>query len=79
MRFLDRQILGFTTDQIYEWLMGTPPTSAEMEQKLARNEPPGADSEEELDELLIMSTEVNADEAKKRAQERRERLKRLGL
>ena len=78
VRFLDRQILGFTTDQIYTWLMGTRPTSAAMEQELAGNETPGADSEEELDELLMMSPEVSADEAKKRARERRERLKRLG-
>jgi hypothetical protein len=80
VRFLDRQILGFTTDQIYTWLMGTPPTSAAMEQELARNGTPGAyseEEEEELAELLTMSPEVSAEEAKNRAQQRRERLKRL--
>lgn len=30
IRELDRQILGFTSDQIYEWLMGTRPMGAEM-------------------------------------------------
>ena len=53
VRFLDRQILGFTTDQIYGWLMGTTPTSAAMEQELARNGDLGQHSEEELVELLI--------------------------
>jgi hypothetical protein len=77
VRFLDRQILGFTTDQIYTWLMGTPPTSAAMEQELARNGTPGPHSEEEVVELLMMSPEVSADEAKEQARQRRERLKRL--
>jgi hypothetical protein len=77
VRFLDRQILGFTTDQIYTWLMGTLPTSAAMEQELARNGAPGPHSEEELAEMLMMSPEVSADEAKEQARQRRERLKRL--
>jgi hypothetical protein len=77
VRFLDRQILGFTTDQIYTWLMGTPPTSAAIEQELARNGTPGPHSEEEVVELLMMSPEVSADEAKEQARQRRERLKRL--
>ncbi|MGP0069184.1 MAG: AAA family ATPase [Isosphaeraceae bacterium] len=78
VRFLDRQILGFTTDQIYEWLMGTTPTGAVMEQELTRNGTPGVHSEKELAELLMMSPEVSADEAKDRARQLRERVERLG-
>jgi hypothetical protein len=77
VRFLDRQILGFTTDQIYEWLMGTPPTSAAIEQALAGSETSGNLSDKELAELLTMSPEVSAEEAKERARVRHERLKRL--
>ena len=67
VRFLDRQILGFTTDQIYEWLMGTPPTSAAIEQELDGKEPSAPHSDEELEELLMMSPDVSAEEAKKRS------------
>jgi len=78
VRFLDRQVLGFTTDQVYQWLMETPPTSAALENELAQNGPAAAHSDEELAELMMMSPEVNAEEAKDLARQRRERLKRLG-
>jgi hypothetical protein len=77
VRFLDRQILGFTTDQIYEWLMGTTPTSAAMEQELSRNGTPGPHSEEEFVELLMTSPDVSAEEARDRARQLRERVERL--
>jgi hypothetical protein len=77
VRFLDRQILGFTTDQIYSWLMETRPTSAAMEQELAKNGATEAHSNEELAELMMMSPEVSAEEARDRARQLRERLKRL--
>jgi hypothetical protein len=75
VRVLDRQILGFTTDQVYNWLMGTPATSAALEESLsgASNE---AD-EEKLAQLLQMSPQVDARQAAHRASLRKERLKRL--
>ncbi len=77
VRFLDRQILGFTTDQVYEWLMETPPTSAALEQELATTVRKMAVSDEELAEMMVVSTDVNDEDAKKLTQMRRERLKRL--
>jgi hypothetical protein len=77
VRFLDRQILGFTTDQVYEWLMETSPTSAALEQELAQPVRKMAVSDEELAEMLVVSTDVNTEDAKKLAEKRRERLKRL--
>jgi hypothetical protein len=34
IRALDRQLLGFSADQVYRWLMGVPPTSTAMERAL---------------------------------------------
>jgi hypothetical protein len=36
IRPLARQIMGFSSDQIYEWLMGARPTGAAMDQIPAR-------------------------------------------
>jgi hypothetical protein len=38
IRPLDRQILGFSVDQVYEWLMGTSPHSSVMDEKLKRGD-----------------------------------------
>jgi hypothetical protein len=75
IRVLDREILGFTTDQVYNWLMGTPATSAALEESLA-----GASSvaeQEGLAKVLQMSPEVDAEEAARLASLRKERLQRL--
>jgi hypothetical protein len=34
VRFLDRQIMGFSANDIYEWLMGTPATGMAMEETI---------------------------------------------
>ncbi len=78
---LDRQILGFSVDEIYEWLMKTPPTSAALEERLAESERVIArgsekelDSEDrDLDLLLEMSPDADPEEARRRL-ERRHRL-----
>jgi predicted MPP superfamily phosphohydrolase len=78
VRFLDRQILSFSTDQIYDWLMETPPTSVVMEQKLlAQERDPRATANEDLAELLETSPEVDDTEAKSRIRERRELVTKL--
>ncbi len=38
VRELDRQILGFSTDQIFQWLMDTPPQSTVIEEKLEQGD-----------------------------------------
>jgi hypothetical protein len=79
VRFLDRQILGFTADQIYNWLMGTPTTSAALDQELAQDGAAVlAHSDKELAAILMMSPEVSAAEAEERARQLHERVKRLG-
>ncbi len=37
-RRLDRQILGFSMDEIYEWLMGTPPIGGAVEELFERGD-----------------------------------------
>ncbi|MBM3734816.1 MAG: hypothetical protein FJW39_03445 [Acidobacteria bacterium] len=70
IRKLDRQIMGFTTDQIYEWLMGTEPTGAALENQV--DAPESDDSE--IAEMLLMSPRSNAEDAKQRYQKLRSRL-----
>lgn len=79
IRLLDRQIMGFTTDQIYDWLMGTPPTSSVIEQKLLEVTTSSNQSSESVAELLEMSPEIDQAEARDIVQKRQERLKKLEL
>lgn len=59
-RLLDRQILGFTMDEVYEWLMGTEPQSA------ALDDPEGEprDAEARLARILAQSPTVSEEKAK---------------
>lgn len=68
VRHLDRQILAFTSDQVYQWLMGTPPQSAALEDKL--------DSEEhdEAIALLLYQSEDESEEGARRRLRRTEDL-----
>lgn len=75
IRFLDRQILGFSTDQIYDWLMDTPPTSVVIEDKLTEIGASRPDANHQrLAELLEMSPAINAREAANRVVQRRQLL-----
>ncbi|MCP4686454.1 MAG: AAA family ATPase, partial [Desulfobacterales bacterium] len=75
-RRLDRQILGFTTDQIYNWLMETPATSAAMEARLREADDSEA-SDEEIARLLEMSPDVDEAEARDRVRRLASRLDKL--
>jgi|GEM_PF-1690844 len=75
IRVLDREIKGFTTDEIYTWLMDTPPTGVAIEQELAQaaaHEPT-----EELAVLLRNSPQVNEEEARRQVTRSRELLSQL--
>jgi hypothetical protein len=72
LRELDRQILGFTSDQIYEWLMGTTPSGEAIEQVLEKDE-----DDDEIAELLDMSPQVSESEAKARVKELKRNIERL--
>lgn len=62
VRQLDRQILGFTTDQVYKWLMDTEPAGAALAEELAGE---GSMPRREVMEMLIVSPDVNQEEAKR--------------
>jgi hypothetical protein len=72
IRPLDRQILGFSSDQIYQWLMGTPPTGEAIEQVLDKDE-----GDDEIAELLDMSPKVTEADAKARVQKLKGTIARL--
>jgi predicted ATPase len=76
VRPLDRQIMGFTTDQIYDWLMGTSPTGAAMEQ-LLRDADRGKADRDAVATLMRTSPEHSDAEARKRLAEFKDILKSL--
>lgn len=79
VRELDRDILGFTTDQIYDWLMGTKPRGVVLEEMLAKADDATADParREEIAVLVATAPDFNEEEAKKRVAWRRGLLARL--
>jgi hypothetical protein len=77
IRELDRQILGFTSDQIYEWLMGTRPMGAEMGDKLLRSDEGLGKDEEEVARLMRVSPDTDGETAQRQVAEFRKILKTL--
>ncbi|WP_161967288.1 AAA family ATPase [Fimbriiglobus ruber] len=78
IRFLDREILGFTTDEIYRWLMDTPANSGAMEDQLAQFAGNSTSLvKSDLAAMLEMSPEVTEDQAKERVRRRAERLEKF--
>jgi predicted ATP-binding protein involved in virulence len=65
VRELDRQIFGFSADQIYQWLMDTKPQGTVIEQKLRDRDDP------DLALYFYQSAERNEEEAKADLEERR--------
>ncbi len=72
LRYLDRQIFGFTTNEVYEWLMGTIPQSQVMEELLRTRD-------EDSSVYLYQSPQTNELEATEIQNRRRQLLRELGL
>jgi hypothetical protein len=66
VRHLDRQIMGFSVDEIIEWLMGTDATSAVMEERLAEAERSRDAVTRDIAEVLRQSRDANESEARQR-------------
>ena len=77
VRELDRQILGFTSDQIYDWLMGTRPMGAEIEEELRKSDEGVGRAPEEMARLMRVSPDANGEAAQKQVSEFKEILKSL--
>lgn len=71
IRELDRQIFAFSTDQVYEFLMGTPPQSTVIEEKIEKGDDP------ELALYLYQSQERSEEEARAELEERRRLIEEL--
>lgn len=67
---LDRQIFAFSTDEIYDWLMETPPHSAVLDQQLASNADPT---------LVYQSPSCNEEQAQERHERHLAILKEMGI
>jgi hypothetical protein len=77
IRELDRQILGFTSDEIYEWLMGTRPMGAAIEEELRKTDAGLGMDQAEIARLMRVSPETNEENAGKQVAEFKEILKSL--
>jgi hypothetical protein len=77
VRELDRQILGFTSDQIYEWLMGTRPMGAAMAEELRKSDNGAGRDDAEVARLMRVSPTTNEEDAGKQVAEFKEILKTL--
>jgi len=77
IRELDRQILGFTSDQIYEWLMGTRPMGAAMEEEIRKSDNGIGRNDADLSRLMRVSPTTNEEAAGKEVAEFKEILKTL--
>jgi predicted ATPase len=76
VRFLDRQIMGFSANDIYEWLMGTPATGVAMEETMrAAGEDPT--KQRVAAELLQASPFANDETAKLSVEQMLARLEQL--
>src|SRR5262249_34977805 len=71
IRELDRQIFAFSTDQVYEWLMGTPPQSTVIEEKLSEGNDP------DLALYLYQSQDRNEEQAEATLAERKSLIEEL--
>jgi nucleoside phosphorylase len=61
-REIDRQILAFTTDEVYRYLMEIPPRSAALDERFRNGK--GSRIDERLDELMAQSPDVSEEQAK---------------
>ena len=77
IRELDRQILGFTSDQIYEWLMGTRPMGAAIEEELRKSDEGVGKDPEEMARLMRVSPDTDEEAARKQVAEFQEILRTL--
>jgi hypothetical protein len=77
VRELDRQILGFTSDEIYEWLMGTRPMGAAIEDEIRKSDNGTGKDQEETARLLRVSPERGDEAAGLQVAEFKEILKSL--
>ncbi len=80
VRELDRQILGWTTDAVINWLMGAESTSAALDDQIAEAEQyPDGSADRSLAELLEQSPDASEEEAQQRVEQLASRLDRLDL
>jgi predicted ATP-binding protein involved in virulence len=77
VRELDRQILGFTSDEIYEWLMGTRPMGAAIEEEIRKSDEGTGKDQEQLARLMRESPTQDEGAAGKQVAEFKDILKTL--
>jgi len=77
IRELDRQILGFTSDEIYDWLMGTRPMGAAIEEEFRRSDEGLGKDQAEIARLMRVSPTTNEEAAGKQVAEFKDILKTL--
>ncbi len=76
IRHVDRPILGFSVDQIMQWLMGVSPVGGEVDRQIRRDANVPLD-EGKLAEILEVSPDVSLEQAKANIAQDKELLARL--
>ena len=74
---LDRQIMGFSTDEIYDWLMDTPASSAALDRVLVDEAEMDSGQKSAVAQILSSSPGTNALEAKAEVEDFRQRIARI--
>ena len=74
IRKLDRQILGFSTDEIYDWLMNTPASSVAMDHVLVQQDEMDSAQKDEVSQILRSSPETDAKKAQAEDEDFRQRV-----
>jgi hypothetical protein len=77
IRELDRQILNFTTDQIYEWLMGTRPMGAAIQDEIQKSDEGSGKNPEDIARMMRVTPETGENAARQQVAEFKEILKTL--
>lgn len=77
IRQLDRQILSFSADQVYDFLLRTSPSSEVIEEQLGEPVPRPQSRQEELEALLGAAPHVSEEESKARMARIRQRVREL--
>jgi hypothetical protein len=72
VRQIDRQILSFTSNEIYDYLMKTQPTGAAMDEELKGMDTGSAAERGRIAELMQSDPDTNAAAARQRVEEFRE-------
>ena len=76
IREIDRQIIGFSPDQVYEWLLGTPASSEALDRFMSEADKL-RESGKEISEVIGVSPDIDSEQARARMQRIKSRIQKM--